>query len=183
MEAFVILAVLVSFIGLGILADRDMSKAIKGDPPPLEPIPMPQFRDIEEVAKDTPEYKAWKQKHDAKYSAQRSERNKWGTDFLNLKKELKAKHCKHVYNHGSEWQWYVCTECGYEDTPYYTWECDCEWEWERSYYSSRDSQILTRRNPLCRVHGRDIAKYQAQQFDYYKKQIFAEGGVIKKKEI
>jgi hypothetical protein len=145
---------------------------------PLEPLPAVKWQDIEEVAKATPEYKAWKEKHDKKYSAQRSERNKWGTDFLALKKELKRKHCKHVYDYGSNWRWYVCTECDYEDTPYYTFECDCSWEEDSSYYHHR--QVLTRRNPLCRVHGRDIQKYQEQRYEFHKNELFAKGGITPK---
>lgn len=141
-------------------------------------LPIPVFRDIEEVAKSTPEYKEAKKKHDAKHSAAVMERNRWNKDFTDLKKELKRKHCKHVYDHASDWNWWVCTECDYENTPYYTYECDCDWDEDYSYYHQK--KILTRRNPLCRVHGRDIQKYQELRYEYHKLELFAKGGIIKK---
>lgn len=147
---------------------------------PLEPIPMPQFRDIEEVAKATPEYKAWEKKHKAKYSAIVMERNKWGIDYLTLKKELKRKHCKHVYDHGLDYRWWVCTECDYEEAWYYTQECTCQWEYDKNIYHHFLNKILTRRNILCRVHGRDYDKYQEQRYEFHKNELFAKGGIIKK---
>lgn len=146
----------------------------------LELMPPVKWQDIEDVAKSTPEYKEWKKKHDAKRNASVSERNKWNIDFTDLKKELKRKNCKHVYNHASDWNWYVCTECGYEDTPYYTYECACDWDEDYSYYHQK--KILTRRNPLCRVHGRDIQKYQELRYEYHKLELFAKGGITTPKE-
>lgn len=169
------------WIYIGIWFNKHIKRGEKKKPvEPLELIPMPVFMDIEEVAKRTPEYKEAKKKQDAKHTAAVMERNKWSRDYSDLKKELKRKHCKHVYDHGS-WNWWVCSECGYEKSWYYTLECDCEWEEDNSYYHRK--QILTRRNPLCRVHGRDYEKYREQRYDYHKQELFAKGGIIKKEDI
>lgn len=144
----------------------------------LELMPLVVWQDIEDVAKSTPEYKEWKKKHDAKRNARVSERNKWSMDFTALRKELEQKHCKHEYNYESDWLWNVCKECGYEKKWYYSHACTCAYELYISYGS--DKYRLTRRNPLCSEHGRDIQKYQEQRYEFHKQELFAKGGIIKK---
>lgn len=94
----------------------------------------------------------------------REEQKQWTITFDQLVQRL----CKHKYDMHSR-QWWVCTECKYEEPWYWDYECSCA-TYRIETYGMHEKHILTHRSGTCNLHGRDFEQYKAEALQWHIKQ-------------